>query len=313
MKKIIVIMIFFYIATISFAQTADDIGKIALSVVMPENVDDLDVSQLSKLETKITKITSAAGLAAVGYNNNFVIYPKFAIYDVNVVEGGMQNISVVTAEVSFFIKQVDNNIVFSTVSKDLKGSGKNKETAITNAISSIPVDDAKFKKFIESGKMKILQYYESKCQDIIIRSESLVKMQDYGQALGLLMTVPEEVSCYNKVQEKAIEAFKAYQNHRCKEQIQLARAELEANNYHSSLEILSQIDPAATCFEESRTLMKTAGSKVDAEEKKQWDFAMKVYNDDVALEKLRINAIKDIAVAYYKSQPTSLQYIYIIK
>jgi hypothetical protein len=38
-----------------------------------------------------------------------------------------------------------------------------------------------------------------------------------------------------------------------------------------------------------------------------------VYNDDVALEKMRINAIKEIAIAYYKNQPTSLQYIYIIK
>ncbi len=59
--------------------------------------------------------------------------------------------------------------------------------------------------------------------------------------------------------------------------------------------------------------MKNAESKIDVEEKKQWDLKMKVYDDKVALEKQRINAVKDIAVAYYKSKPTTLNYSYIIK
>lgn len=295
------------------AQTSSDVGKIALSVVMPDNVDGLDNSQLSKLRTKITQIVSSSGLAASGYNNSFVIYPKFAIYETNVVEGGMQNITVTTCEVSLFIKQVENNILFSSVSKQVKGSGNNKQTSITNAISKIPTNDKQFQSFIETGKERIIQYYESKCSDIIAKSESLVKMQDYEQALGLLQTVPEEVACYNQIQEKSIEAYKAYQNQKCSTQIQEAKAALAMNNYKLSLQILSQIDPSTTCFNESQTLMKSAESKIDAEEKKQWDLQMKIYDDKIALEKQRINAIKDIAVSYYKSKPTTVSYNYIIK
>ncbi len=313
MKKLFIFFTFLNVAFTTLAQTASDVGKIALSVIMPENVDGLDASQLSKLETKITQIVSSSGLAASGYNNNFVIYPKFAIYETNVVEGGMQNITVTTCELSLFIKQVDNNILFSSISKQVKGSGNNKQTSITNAISKVPTNDAQFKTFIETGKTKIVQYYESKCQDIITKSESLVKMQNYEEALGLLQTVPEEVSCYSKVQEKSIEAYKAYQNQKCAKQIQEAKTTLAANNYNAALQILSQIDPSATCFNESQTLMKNAESKIDAEEKKQWDLKMKVYDDNVALEKQRINAVKDIAVAYYKSKPTTVNYSYIIK
>jgi hypothetical protein len=313
MKKLFIFFTFLNVTFTTLAQTASDVGKIALSVIMPENVDGLDASQLSKLETKITQIVSSSGLAASGYNNNFVIYPKFAIYETNVVEGGMQNITVTTCELSLFIKQVDNNILFSSISRQVKGSGNNKQTSITNAISKIPTNDAQFKTFIETGKGKIIQYYESKCQDIITKSESLVKMQNYEEALGLLQTVPEEVSCYSKVQEKSIEAYKAYQNQKCAKQIQEAKTTLAANNYNAALEILSQIDPSATCFNESQTLMKNAESKIDAEEKKQWDLKMKVYGDNVALEKQRINAVKDIAVAYYKSKPTTVNYSYIIK
>jgi len=295
------------------AQSSSDVGKIALSVIMPENVDGLDVSQLSKMETKITQIISTTGLAASGYNNNFVIYPKFAIYETNVVEGGMQNITVVTCELSLFIKQIDNNIIFSTISKSLKGSGTNKTTAITNAISKIPTNDQQFNVFIETGKSKIIAYYESKCGDIISKSENLVKMQDYEQALGLLMTVPEEVSCYSKVQEKSIEAYKAYQNQICTVQLQEAKTQIASNNYKAALNVLSQIDPSTPCFKESQTLVNDAAAKVDVEDKKQWDLKMKVYDDKVALEKQRIDAVKDIAVAYYKSKPTTVSYTYLIR
>ena len=298
----------------SIAQSTNDIGKIALSVVMPENVDGLDASQLSKLETKISQIVTTSGLGASGYNNNFVIYPKFAIYESNVVEGGMQNITVVNAELSLFIKQVDNNILFSTISKPLKGSGSSKQLAITNAISKIATSDPDFKNFIETGKSKIVQYYESKCADIIKKSDSYVKMQQYDQALGLLMTVPEEVSsCYNQIQDKAIEAYKAYQKQKCSELIQKAKTSLAGHDYMKTLNILSEIDPSAPCFEESQTIAKSAETKVAAEEKKQWDFQMKQYSDAISLEKQRIEAIKAIAVSYYKSKPTTVNYNYIIK
>lgn len=313
MKKLFIVFAFLSATFTILGQSNSDIGKIALSVIMPEHVDGLNTSQLSKLETKITQIVSSSGLAASGYNNNFVIYPKFAIYETNVVEGGIQNITISTCEISLFIKQVDNNILFSSISKQVKGSGNNELTAITNAISKIPTEDKDFKTFIEIGKNKIIQYYQSKCQDIISKSESLMKMQKYEDALGLLLTVPEEVSCYNKVREEAIRVFKAYQNQKCNMQIQEAKTALVANNYNLALETLSQIDPSTTCFKESQTLMKNVANKITSEEKKQWDLKMKAYNDAVSLEKQRINAIKDIATSYYKSKPTTVNYTNIIR
>lgn len=314
MKKIFPIIIAIILTNNLFAQTTNDIGKIALSVVMPDNVEGLNTSQLSKLETKISQIVIASGLAASGYNNNFVVYPKFAIYETNVVEGGMQNITVITSELSLFIKQVDNNMMFSTISKSLKGSGNSKELAITNAISKIPSNDPEFKTFIETGKTKIIKYYETKCEDIISKSDGFVKMQKFEQALGLLMSVPEEVSsCYNKIQDKSIVAYKAYQTQKCSELIQKAKTTLASNDFVGALDILADIDPSATCFKEAQTIAKTAEAKVTAEEKKQWDFQMKQYNDEISLEKQRINAIKDIAVSYYKSQPTTVSYNYIVR
>ena len=313
MKNILSLIFALLIAASSFSQTDNGVGKIALSIIMPDNVEGLSISNLSKLETKITQILTAKGLAATGYNNNFVIYPKFAIYETSIVESGMQDITISNCELSLFIKQVDNNVIFATISKPLKGNGKDKQISITNAISKININDIEFQSFIDNGKAKIIAYYESKCGDIITKSESLVKMQDYEQALGLLMSVPEEVSCYSKVQEKSIEAYKAYQSQKCIEQLQQAKTLLASNRYNEALNTLSYIDPSTPCFKESQTLMNDAASKVDAEEKKQWDFKMKKNNDNVALEKERINAVKDIAVAYYKSKPTTVNYTFLVR
>ena len=313
MKNIYFIIIASLFSLVTKAQTTNEIGKISLSVVMPESMENLDDSQLSKLDTKISQIVTVSGLSDSGYNNNFVIYPKFAVNETNVVEGGMQNITIVSVELSLFVKQVDNNILFSTISKIIKGSGSCKELAITNAITKINTNDADYKSFIDKSKTKIIQYYETKCADIIKKSDGFVKTQQFEEALGLLMSVPYAVSCYTQVQAKAIEAYKGFQKKNCTKQMQLARNTIALNDYVGTLNILSEIDPASPCFKESQNLAKTVESKVNAEEKKQYDFQMKQYNDAVSLEKQRINAIKDIAVSYYKSQTTDINYTLIVK
>lgn len=313
MKNIYFIIFVLVFSLISRAQSSDEIGKISLSVVIPEYIENLNDSQISKLDTKISQIVTAAGLSDSGYNNNFILYPKFAVNETSVVEGGMQNITVVNAELSLFIKQVDTNILFSTISKTIKGSGSSKELAIANVISKIVTNDIEYKTFIDKSKSKIIQYYETKCSDFIKKSDALVKTQQFEEALGLLMSVPDAVSCHNQIQVKAIEAYKGIQKKNCAKQIQLARNTLATNDYSGTLNILSEIDPASPCFKESQALAKSAETKVNAEEKKQWDFEMKQYNDTISLEKQRVNAIKDIAVSYYKSQTSDINYTLIVK
>jgi hypothetical protein len=313
MKNIYFIIIFSLFSFVLKAQTSNELGKISLSVIMPEYIENLNDSQLSKLDTKISQIVTVSGLSDSGYNNNFVIYPKFAVNETNVVEGGMQNTTIVSVELSLFVKQVDNNILFSTISKIIKGSGSSKELAITNAITKITSKDADYKSFIDKSKTKIIQYYETKCTDIIRKSDGFVKTQQFEEALGLLMSVPDAVSCYTQVQAKAIEAYNGFQKKNCTKKIQLAQNKIATNDYVETLNILSEIDPASPCFKESQNMANSIKSKVNAEETKQWNFQMKQYNDAISLEKQRVIAIKDIAVSYYKSQSTDINYNLIVK
>ena len=311
-------MKYFYTIALLFtlvvkAQKTGDVGKISLSVVMPENIENLDTSQLSRLESKISQIVTSAGISDSGYNNNIVIYPKLSLVESNVVEGGMQNLTVVTVDFGLFVKQVDSNILFSTISKTLKGSGTSKELAYANAISKIAVNDPEYQSFLDKSKTKIMQYYESRCGDIAKKAENLSRTQQYEQAIGLLLSVPEGVSCYSQVQAKAVEVYKALQKQNCARQLQLANNAMATKDYAGTLELLSGIDPASPCFQDSQKVAKSIESKLNAEQKKEWDFQMKQYNDEIALEKQRINAVKDIAVSYYKSQTSDINYTLIVK
>lgn len=313
MRKIIILLCVL-ISHFGLTQKVEDIGKISLSVIIPDRIEGVDASNSKKLETKIFQIVTASGLAASGQNNSFIIYPQFLIVENNVVEGGMQNITVVNTELTLFIKQYETDLVFSSTSVLLKGSGSTTNLALSDAVSKINIADEKFKQFIEVGKGKIFHYYEENCQDIINRASSIAKMQDYEKALSLLMTVPFEVSsCYHQILEKSIEVYKSYQNHKCSAQIQQAKTLIADKSYDNALAVIEQIDPASSCFNTANDLVKSIEPKINAEEQKQRNFRMKQYNDAKELEKERIRAIKEVVVAYYNSQPKTINTNYIIK
>lgn len=300
MKNIIRLIVLFFVLNI-YSQSSD-IGKISLSIVLPENLEGIDNSNLSNLETKILDIVNQTGLSGTGYNNNFVIYPKLTILN-SKVSKGMQNISFIDCQLSLFIKQVDNNMVFSTISKKLEGSGLENQEAISNAIDNINTSDEDFSKFIEKGKSRIIEYYESKCNDLIAQADGLAKRQSYEEAISLLLSIPAEVSCFSKVQSKTIEIYKNYQSYSCGGLLQQAQSEASQNDFSSSLSSLSQIDPSSKCGSEAKALMAKIEGKIDAANRQQFQAAMMVYKDQIQLEKQRINAARDVAEAYAKKRP----------
>lgn len=304
MKKIIFSLLLLSVVNV-FGQSND----LALTVIVPESSTYLSNSQLQKLQTKMTQLVNANGMSAVDYSSNFVIYPIVNIEDESVVEGGMQNIYVTTLSIVFNIKQLDNNLIFGSWSKSLKGSGKNKDLALSNAISQLQTNDDAFKTFISSGKKKLIDYYVNNCSKILEKADFAAQNSRYDEAIALLYAVPQEAtSCYTSAQGKALSYYKKYQAKICGQKIQDAKLQMAANNYIGVLNILRFIDIESPCGKEVESLIAQAAAKVDAEEKKQFDVAMMVYKDAVSLEKMRIDAIKEIGKAYYSSQPRTITY-----
>jgi hypothetical protein len=302
MKKILSFFLLSF-SLFFFTQSKSDIGKLYLGISFNEDqLNNFDQNLLKKIEGKLTQFLAEKGIAASGYNNGLVIEPNIIINSNEIVEGGMQNINVTKITLQLLIKQDQTQKIFASLSKELKGTGKTTDLAINNAINSLSANDSSISNFIEKSKSKINQYYEQNCSSIINKANSLEKAGQYEEALAIIMSVPESVSCYNLAQNKALETYKNYQKKNCNIIIKQAQASIAEKKYSFALESLTQIDSTSPCEAESNALIKSVENKISAEEKKELDILMKLHNDAVSLEKTRINAIKDIAAAYYKSK-----------
>lgn len=314
MKKYYISVIICFLTVVGLAQSKNDIGKITLSIVMPTEIENVSKSNLGKLQNKIIQIITSNGISSEGLSNSFIVYPKFEINESNVVEGGLQKITVVNTTLILITKQIENNLVFSSTSSSLKGSGSNMETAIANAISKININNTEYKAFLESSKAKILNYYESNCKNILAKSDMYSKNLEYEKALSLLMGVPSEItSCSELVQAKSIEIYKLYNAKQCNILIMNSKSKLAENDIPAVLDLLKDIDPSSSCYNEANKIANSVLEKAAEQEKKEWEQQMQIYSDAVKLEQSRIDAIKDIAVAYCKSQPQTIKYNYIIK
>jgi len=306
----LIVAILFCVTNIFAQPSVTDIGKISLSIVMPEEIEGVSNSNINKLRTKVEQIVVSNGVSSSIVTNGFVIYPVFEIYDAQNVEGGMKNIVVVTGEMTLFIKQMDNKTIISSINTKLKGSGYSKNEAIVNLISTINIKDEKYKQFIDNGKEKILQFYSTQCPILINKSETLAKQQQYEEALGILMNIPEEAPCYSNVQNKAIEIYKSYQNNICNKQVQEAKLFISLSQYNNAIQSLFGIDPESACTDEVETLTKKIEDNLEKDRLEKLKIQMQVYRDKVDLERRRIDAIKEIAVAYYSHRPNNTVYYY---
>lgn len=285
---------------------ASTLSKLALVVVMPEGEEVLDGGQKSRLESRLIQLVTRSGLSANGYGPSFALYPVVSVAESVVVEGGMQSITVTTLEVALFIKQVDNNLVFATINKRLKGSGSTLTQSINNAIGQLQPGAPEYEAFVTTGKKKILDYYQSQCGKIIQKADASARMNHFEQAVATLLSIPEETgACYATAQQKAVQLYQAYSDQHCAEVLLNAKTKLALNKYEEGLTLLASVDPTAKCYMEAKALVTKTESEVDASRRR-------AFNAALSLEKQRINAVRDIAKAYYESRPNTINYTVLI-
>ncbi|MDR2564063.1 MAG: hypothetical protein LBC98_09015 [Prevotellaceae bacterium] len=299
MKKIILLITTVFCAFNAKAQSSN----IPVSIVVPQQVDYLDDSQTVRLGKKMLDATTRSGLSASTGGSSIIMLPIFSIAREDIVEGGMQNLVVVDADISFVIKNLESDLIYSSYNRRIRGSGSNRTRAINEAISAISVNDAEFNKFIERGREKILAYYESNCSTILLRAESCAKRRQFEEAIALIASIPDAASCYSQALSAVEKFYSEYQNQQCKELLQKAQALYAAHKYNAALSVLYDLKTfSSACASEAKALMTTIEGNLSAEEQRQWDFTVQQYSDRTLLQEKRIEAIQAIASAYYGRQ-----------
>jgi len=244
----------------SFSQSSDDVGKISLHVVLPEeyspNFENLGPKELKKIKSKITSITSRNGIAGAGLGN-FVIYPVLNIYEEEVLEGGLEHQTIIRAEFSLFIQQVSNGQIYGEATIDLEGFGRDRSRALTKAIQGIDIRDKGWKTMINDSKQKIVDYYLTKCDDIMVEAEGYSKTRNYDDAIATLMQVPTEVGqCYQMIVGKSVEYYNDKVELECQEKIAAAKVSKAQDDWETAAGYMYGILPHFSCYDDAMTLLK---------------------------------------------------------
>lgn len=275
---------------------------ITLSVVIPEQQDPFPSGAESYLTNKLIQVAVNNGVAAEREYSRFFIAANIAMATKDILPGPPQQISQ-NMEVTLYIADYVDKKIFSSTTVNTVGVGVNDTKCFINALKNIPVNSPQLNKFVTKGKQKIIDYYRQNADRIIKHAELLAAQHQYEEAFYMLTSIPDEVGeAFDKAIASTLKIYQAYVDRLCDENLAKARAAWAAKqNSEGAADAgvyLSQIYPDAKCHGDAMELYREIKGKVLDD----WKFEMKKWQDGVDLESQRINAMRDVGVAYGRGQ-----------
>lgn len=281
----------------SFAQNCE----IPVSVMVIDS-ENLDMSSVSILKNRLSNVAANKGLVANLDYSQFFVGVKINMIDKQIVSGSP--IQVVTNYgVNIYVADLYNQKIFSSVYLELKGVGHNELKSLNSAISRITPSNVKITNTIESGKSKIIEYYNNRYKDILAMADREAKLNNYVEAVALCSSIPVCTNGGKEATKKAVEYYDKYRDELNKYLFNEAKAvwvgSQTAEAAQCAAEMLAEIDPNSSSYNAAQSLL----NEIKAQVRKDVDFKEKEkYNNQVDIEKLKIDAIKAVGVAYGNGQ-----------
>jgi hypothetical protein len=297
MKKIIAILFLTVVVIRSNAQVKlDDFGRIILNTYLSDNFS-LPSEAKNLLVTKLNQITSSNGIGGSQANPRFIITANVNVGTKDIIAGPPQMIAQ-NIDITFFVGDAETNKIFSNITLSLKGVGTNENKAFIDALKTINPKNKEVIAFLEDGKSKIVNYYSTNCDFIIKDAQTLVKQEKYDEAIYQLSLVPDVCKdCYFKCLDTLTKIYQQKIDADCKVKFNEAKvtwlAAQTPDGAEKAGDILSTINPMATCQLEITNFIEKIDEKLKADEKARWQFKMQQYADKIAMQKEQVRIAEE--------------------
>lgn len=346
MKRLILAIISTGISLCSFAQGQD----IFISIMQPER-DNIPSEAKQQLENKMSQLLMQNGIASEDPNNRFVLVANASVISKDIVSGPPTKVSM-NIDFTFIIGDAEENVKYESYTVSTTGVGINDNKAFISAIKGIKPQNKELVAFLNNAKSKIVDYYSAKCEVIKADAAREAANRNYSKAVYLLMQIPEVCNCAYDCQQMAIQYSKEQTKNDAAALLNKAKSiwASSPNAYGASeaADIIATI-PANTPSQAGiDSLVKEINTKLRADEKREWNFKMRQYNDRIAKQKRddqarlenqradnarrarqqsadneyrriqqsadnaarrqSIEAIRQVGLAYAKNQPKSITY-----
>ena len=300
MKKIFSI---FVAALMSATMMAAETEYLPISVCAVDNQEGFPGGAKALIENKLTQLLTKNGIAGLNYLGQFVLTVTTTPLDKDVIAGPPMKIAE-KMELNLYIVDTQAQTIFSSTSVTVRGLGETETKCYLNAISHMPMQSPQLAKFIEEGKNKIIEYYDHEGEQLIKKAQFLAQQKKYDEALYWVSLIPQQSKHYDAALAAGQDIYQKYLNNECNINLAYARqawaAEQNSSGAYAAGEYLANILPDAACYDEAMELDREIKGKVLDD----WKFEMKKYQDGVDLESQRIDAMRQVGVAYGNHQPT---------
>lgn len=301
MKKYTVILLVIAMS-FSFKGSAQSSVDIPLRVVLLPEQSGIPKDAAEYMDNKLMSIVADNGVGVTSGASQFFITAKTNKESLDIV-GSAPAMTAINLTIYLYMADIfDGKLLYST-SFNAKGVGQSEAKAYIDAIKRININTAAVKQFITKGRSKIIDYYNSQGATIIAQAKSAAKMQDYQRAIFMLVSIPTFCEpLYEEAQGEILRVFDEYVNYMGKKYLAEAKVIWAAGQNRESAqragELLAMIEPNASCIGEAETLLKEIKGRIGEE----WQLQLRMYDDSVGLEKQRIEAARQVGIAYGNHQ-----------
>lgn len=297
-----------FVPGISTAQECSidvSVANITKGEVVPDDVNQ-------RLQAKLSQAISKSGLVSAPYESRFFVAGRFDDAYNDITGGPSQKVYVKTT-LTIYIGDADEEKIFASETFELSGVGGSDTQAYTRALNKLKPSDPRLVNFLRSGRDKIIEYFDANYKSYINKAKQAMAARNFDEALYYVTAIPSCCSGYDEASQLALNIYSQNMNHNSKMLLAQARAawaaDPTATGAAEAHKYLNQIDPQASCYSEAKAL----SNQISQTTKKQWEFEnVTKYQNAVELEKRRINAAKEAAVAWANSRPKTVnRYVFI--
>lgn len=281
--------VLFLVLSIAFPALSqgDATSRIYIQVLQPER-DNIPAEAAKQLENKLSQLVTANGIAEVDPANRFVLTSKASIVTKDVVPGPPAKVSM-NIDFTFMVGDVIENKVYESVTVSTIGVGINENKAFIAAIKNVKPKNPDLVSFLSNAKKEIVDYYTSRCSQIKQEAEREAAAHNFDKAIYMLMQVPDICDCAGDCQSLAIQYNRDKIDTHAASLLNKAKAawaespdEIGAAN---AADYLSQIPGGTSSQKGVDALAAEIDAKLQADQKRAWQFKMQQYRDQVEKQK----------------------------
>lgn len=262
-------------------------SRIYIQVFQPER-DNIPAEAAKQLEIKLSQLVTARGVAEVDHANRFVITSKASIATKDIVPGPPAMVSM-NINFTIMIGDIIENKVYESVTVSTTGAGINENKAFIAAIKNVKPKSPELVAFLSNAKQEIVEYYATRCSLIKQEAECEAAAHNFEKAIYMLMQVPDVCDCAGECQTLAIKYNTAKLNTSAASLLNKAKSAWakspDAEGAAHAADFLSQIPGGTSSQKEVDVLIAEINAKLRADQKQDWDFKMKQYNDQIEKQK----------------------------